>query len=219
LLITKSYDFPPLKSIESLIHFFAGDTAPLSGTFHPMQLRPAKPADLPGIIEIDAAVESLRYLHIDRSGEGLSLQWKIEDRPLRERLITTFALDDDRQFAYRQITTGIDEGIAQAAEHDDQIVAALLAQAQGDVLKLIDLRVDFDHRREGLATAMIFQLMANGRELKLRAVMAESQANNDPANQLLSKLGFEIAGLDSQRHSNHDLVKEAVTLFWYFSLD
>jgi ribosomal protein S18 acetylase RimI-like enzyme len=184
-----------------------------------MELRPAKPADLPGINEIDAAVESHRYLHIDRSGDGLNIHWKIEDRPLRERLISAFPLDEDQQFNYRQIITGIDEGITQVAEHDGQIVAALLAQVRGDVLKLIDLRVDFDHRREGLATAMMFQLMGTGRESKLRAILAESQANNDPANQLLAKLGFEMAGLDSQRHSNHDLVKEAVTLVWYASLD
>ena len=184
-----------------------------------MQLRPAKPADLTGIVEIDAAVESHRYLHIDRSGEGLNLHWKIEDRPLRERLITTLPLDDDLQFTYRQIVTGIDDGIAQVAEHDGQIVAALLAQTQGDLLRLIDLRVDFDQRRQGLATAMIFPLMGIGRENKLRALMAESHANNDPANQLLAKLGFEIAGLDSQRNSNHDLVKEVVTLIWYASLD
>ena len=184
-----------------------------------MQLRPASKTDLTGIIEIDAAIESHRYLHIDRAGEGLNLQWKIEDRPLRERLISNFKLDDDRQFTYRQIVTGADEGIVQVAEHDEQIVAALLAQTQGDVLKLIDLRVDFDHRRQGLATAMMFHLLSVGREQNLRAVMAESQANNDPANQLLSKLGFEIAGLDTQRNSNHDLVKEVVTLFWYASLD
>jgi len=184
-----------------------------------MELRPATAADLAGVIEIDATVESHRYLHIDRSGEGLNVQWKIEDRPLRERLITSIALDDDRQFSYRQIATGIDDGIARVAEHEGQIVAAMLAQPQMDVLKLIDLRVDFDHRREGLATAMVYHAIGVAREMKLRAVTAESRANNDPANQLLAKLGFHLAGLDSHRHSNHDLVKEAVTLIWYAVLD
>jgi ribosomal protein S18 acetylase RimI-like enzyme len=184
-----------------------------------MELRPATAADLPGVIEIDATIESHRYLHIDRQGEGININWKIEDRPLRERLISDWPLDDDRQFAYRQIATGIDDGIAQVAEHDGQIVAAVIAQQQLDVLKLIDLRVDFDHRREGLATAMLYQLIGTARDLKLRAVSAESRANNDPANQLLVKLGFHLAGLDSHRYSNHDLVKETVTLIWYTTLD
>jgi ribosomal protein S18 acetylase RimI-like enzyme len=184
-----------------------------------MELRPAKAADLPGVVEIDATIESHRYLHIDRSGEGLNVTWKIEDRPLRDRLITAQPLDDEIQFIYRQIATGIDEGLAQVAEHEDQIAAALLGQTQRDVLKLFDLRVDFDHRREGLATAMLYQAIATAREQSLRAVSIETSANNDPANQLLGKLGFNIAGLDSHRHSNHDLVKEAVTLLWYNALD
>jgi ribosomal protein S18 acetylase RimI-like enzyme len=184
-----------------------------------MELRPATAADLAGVIEIDATIESHRYLHIDRSGEGLNVLWKIEDRPLRERIITSLALDDDRQFSYRQIATGIEDGLAQIAEHDHQIVAAMLAQPQVDVLRLIDLRVDFDHRREGLATAMLYHAIGVGREMKLRAVSVESHANNDPANQLLFKLGFHLAGLDSHRHSNHDLVKESVTLLWYATLD
>jgi ribosomal protein S18 acetylase RimI-like enzyme len=184
-----------------------------------MELRPAISADLPGVIEIDATIESHRYLHIDRSGEGLNVHWKIEDRPLRERLITTAVLTDDHQFSYRQIVTGIDDGLAQVAEHDGQIVAAMLAQPRLDVLKLIDLRVDFDHRREGLATAMLYHAIGVAREMQLRAVAAESPANNDPANQLLAKLGFHLAGLDSLRNSNHDLVKEAVTLLWYTTLD
>ena len=186
-----------------------------------MELRPATTADLAGVAEIDATMESLRYLHIDRVGEGLTVHWKVEDRPMRERLIQPMAMDDERQFAYRQITSGIDDGLAQVAEHDGQIAAAMAAKpnlARG-VLELIDLRVDFDHRREGLATAMLYRAIQAGRELQLRAVAVESLANNDPANQLLAKLGFHLAGLDALRNSNHDLVKEAVTLLWYATLD
>jgi ribosomal protein S18 acetylase RimI-like enzyme len=183
-----------------------------------MELRSATAADLPGLVDIDATIESHRYLHIDHSGEGLNVQWKIEDRPLRERLISALPLDDDLQFIYRQVTTDIDDGIALVAEHDDQLAAAMIAQQSGDVLKLLDLRVDFDHRREGLAMAMLFRVIQTARESGLRAVSAESAANNDPANQLLVKLGFVMTGLDSHRRSNHDLVKESVTLLWYAPL-
>jgi ribosomal protein S18 acetylase RimI-like enzyme len=183
-----------------------------------MELRPLKPADLPGVVEIDATTESHRYLHVDRSGEGLNVLWKVEDRPLRERLISALPLGEDLQFLYRQVATGMDEGLAHVAEHDGQIVAAMIAQQRGDVLHLLDLRVDFDHRREGLATAMLYQAIQIAREQQLRAVAAESAANNDPASQLLTRLGFSITGLDSHRHSNHDLVKEAVTLLWYITL-
>jgi ribosomal protein S18 acetylase RimI-like enzyme len=186
-----------------------------------MEIRPAVAADLAGLVEIDATTESLRYLHIDRSGEGLNVQWKVEHRPLRERIIQQLVLDDEKQFEYRQITTGIEDGIAVVAEHDGQIVAAMAAKPNVNrgVLELIDLRVDFDHRRQGLGTAMLYHAMQVGREMQMRAVAAESPANNDPSNQLLDKLGFQLAGLDALRTSNHDLVKEAVTLLWYVTLD
>jgi ribosomal protein S18 acetylase RimI-like enzyme len=186
-----------------------------------MQIRPIVSADLDALAEIDATVESTRYLHLDRGGSGLNVNWKVEERPLRSKLIESNALNDEQRFIVRQIATGADEGIVLVAEHEEQPVALLVAQPQParGTLKLIDLRVDYDHRREGLATAMLYQLIQTARETELRAVAAETRANNFPANQLLAKLGFEIAGLDAQRHSNHDLVKEAVTLFWYAALD
>ena len=70
-----------------------------------------------------------------------------------ERLISSIALDDDRPFLYRQIVGGIDDGMVLVADYAGSIVAAVLAQTQGDVLKLIDLRVDFDHRREGFGNS------------------------------------------------------------------
>jgi ribosomal protein S18 acetylase RimI-like enzyme len=186
-----------------------------------MEIRPIISSDLDALAEIDATVESTRYLHLDRGGEGWNLQWKVEERPLRAKLIESNPLNDEQRFVVRQIALGAEEGIALVAEHEEQPVALLVAQPQPmhGTLKLIDLRVDYDHRREGLATAMLFQVIQSTRDAGLRAVAAETRANNFPANQLLAKVGFELAGLDAQRYSNHDLVKEAVTLFWYAALD
>ena len=86
-------------------------------------------------------------------------------------------------------------------------------------LHIIDMRVDYDHRRQGLATAMIYQVINRARELEMHAVSAEVSANNLPANQLLLKCAFDLAGIDTKRHSNHDVVKESATLIWYASLD
>jgi ribosomal protein S18 acetylase RimI-like enzyme len=66
---------------------------------------------------------------------------------------------------------------------------------------------------------MLYQLLAVARNQELRAVRAETPASNYPAIRLLRKIAFELAGLDTHRHSNHDLVKEQVTLLWYAALD
>jgi RimJ/RimL family protein N-acetyltransferase len=151
----------------------------------------------------------------------LAVAWKLEQRPLREKRILPNRLDDDLKFTLRQVVTGADEGFALLAEHEGQKVALLLAQPQPQVgtLRLLDVRVDYDFRREGLATAFLFQAITEAREKGLRAVTAETLTDNLPVARLLSKCGFDLAGLDAQRRSNHDLVKEAASLLWYVSLD
>jgi len=186
-----------------------------------MQIRPATAADLDRLTDIDGTIESARYLHLERAGEALALTWKLDERPLRQKLIDPNALDDDRRFTVKQILTGADEGYALVAEHDEVIVAALVAQpdAVAARLRILDIRVDYDFRRQGVGMAMVFQSIQHARESELRAVTIETLTNNLPANEFLLKCGFDISGLDTQRHSNHDLVKESATLIWHAALD
>jgi ribosomal protein S18 acetylase RimI-like enzyme len=186
-----------------------------------MEIRPVRPEDLDDLPEIDGTIESSEYLHLERAGEGLAVSWKLEQRPLREKRIVPNRLDDDQKFVLRQVVTGADEGYALLAEHEGQKVALLLAQPQPQygTLRLADLRVDYDFRREGLASAFLYQAISEAREKGLRAVTAETLTDNLPAAKLLSKSGFDLAGIDAQRRSNHDLVKEAASLLWYVALD
>ncbi len=186
-----------------------------------MEIRPTAPADIDALADIDGTIDSSHYLHLERSGEALGICWKLEERPLRQRLIQANAIDDETRFMLRQICSGADEGMAILAEHESAPVASMVAQVQPatGVLRLLDLRVDFDQRRQGLGIAMLYQMINEARQRGLRAAMAQSRTNNAPAAKLLLKTGFDIAGLDAQFHSNHDLVKEAVSLFWYAALD
>lgn len=186
-----------------------------------MILRPVTAADLIFINDIDATVEAAHYLHVERTGEGLTRSWRLEPRPMRERAIRRFPMSEDATFLLKQVATGFDEGLAMVAEHDGQLVALMLAQTDvaRSALRLIDLRVDFDFRRQGLATALLFAAISHAREQELRAVATETLSDNQPAAAMLVKSGFELAGIDDRRNSNHDLVKESVTLFWYAPMD
>ena len=187
-----------------------------------MEIRPVQPRDVDALSEIDGTIESTRYLHLEvGAGEGLAASWRLEDRPTRQKLIEPNRLDDDVLFVARQIATGADEGLALMAEHEDAAVALLVAQERPGpkTYHILDLRIDYEHRRQGLGTALALQVVSVARERELRAVSAETRTNNFPANQLLAKLGFELSGVDARRHSNHDVVKEAATLFWYMPLD
>jgi GNAT superfamily N-acetyltransferase len=186
-----------------------------------MEIRPATSADLERLTDIDGTIESLRYLHLDRSGEGMAVQWKLDERPLREKRIERNAMVDETIFAFKQIVSGVDEGLALVAEHDDALVASAVARpnVSSGTMQLLDLRVDFDFRRQGLGTALMYQIIGEARNAKLRAVAVTMLTNNVPGSQFLLKAGFDLAGVDAQLNSNHDLVKEAVSLFWYASLD
>lgn len=186
-----------------------------------MEIRPAVASDLTALLEIDGTIESSHYLHVERTGEGLARQWRCEQRPLRHKRVERNRPSEDDQFLLKQIVTGADDGVALLAEHEGAKVALLFAQVQIPfrTMRVIDLRVDFDYRRQGLASAMLFQTIAKAREQELRAVTLECRTDNLPACDLFARLGFELAGLDTHRHSNHDLVKESATLIWYAAFD
>jgi ribosomal protein S18 acetylase RimI-like enzyme len=186
-----------------------------------MQIRAATLADLAGLAEIDGTVNSSRYLHLEQSGEGLAVTWRIEERAAREKLIEPNRLSDEASFAYKQITNGADEGAAVVIEMNESLAAALAARVepQRGTLHIVDLRVDYDLRRQGLGTALVYQIIQAARERELRAVSTETRTNNQPAAALLAKCGFELSGVDMRRHTNHDMVKESATVLWYAPLD
>ncbi len=178
-------------------------------------------ADLDAVKDIDATAESSQYLHIERNRRGSRDIMENPSSSATRKTLLRHALEIEQLFTIKQIATGGDEGIALIAEHDGQAVAAATARPDPitSVLRLIDLRVDFEFRRQGLASALMFQLIQEARQRELRAVMAQSPADDFPAVQLLAKLGFEPTGLDTHFRSNHDLVKESVVLFFYLVLN
>ena len=186
-----------------------------------MEIRPIRAGDLGRLIDIDGTIDSTDYLHVERSGEGIAGSWTIEPRPLREKRMDRNQQTDEIDFALKQIVGGAEDGVALLAEHDQVNVAILVArqEPQFGTMKLVDVRVDFEHRRQGLGSAMVYQCIMEARSRGNRAVAAESRTDNAPAAHFLVKSGFDLCGLDVRRNSNHDLVKEAVTLFWYAALD
>ena len=186
-----------------------------------MQIRPGQPEDVDRLIDIDGTIESTQYLHLERGGEGLSQNFRLDERPAREKLLDPNAVDEERRFALKQVLGGVEEGLVLVAEHADQLVGLAIAQpdAERETLRLVDLRVDYDFRRQGLGSALIFQVITHGRQSQVRAVVARTLTNNVPAAQFLLKAGFDLCGVDTHFLSNHDLVKEAVSLFWYAALD
>src|SRR4051812_46861309 len=161
-----------------------------------MQIRPAILSDLEQLNDIDGTITSANYLHVEKTGEGFAQAWKLDERPLRSKLIEPNKLDDETRFAMKQIVSGIEEGVALVAEHEQIVVASLVAQREpaNSILGLIDLRVDHDHRGQGLGSAMLYQVIQQDREMGLRAVSAQTKTSNVPGAKFLVKKGFDLAG-------------------------
>jgi ribosomal protein S18 acetylase RimI-like enzyme len=182
-----------------------------------VQIRPITSEDLRAIDDIDGTVDSDHYLHLERIGEGLQVTFRLEPRPLRQRLIDPNRMLEPSRFFLRTVAGGMDEGLALMVELDEQPVGIVLAQEdrEAGLLRVLDLRIDFDLRRQGIGTGLMLQALSAARERELRAVCVETRANNFPAAQMLGKLRFELAGVDTRRSSNHDLVQERASLIWY----
>lgn len=185
-----------------------------------MNIRPATLKDLADLEDIDGTIESTEYLHVDHNDKDEIPSWKLEWRPTREKLTLASPIDEDTLFTLRQVLSGADDGITLTAEHDDRPVALVFAQPDGGrgVMNVLDFRVDSDVRRQGIATVLLFQLIERAKDADLRAAYVTTRTNNAPAAKLLQKLGWVMAGIDTKRHSNHDLVKEAATLMWYYEI-
>lgn len=187
-----------------------------------MEIRAVTAKDVEGLIEIDGTIEATAYLHLEQQAtdDPPSVMWKLEQRPTREKHVDANRLGDEVQFAVKQIATGADEGVATMAEHEDAPVALLVARRnhERNTLDLLDLRIDYEHRRQGIGMALMYQLIGFARQIEVRAVFVQTTTNNFIAAEMLKKLGFELSGVDTKRRSNHDVVKESATLFWYLPL-
>lgn len=170
-------------------------------------------------------MEVTRYLHVEQTGEGLNVGWRVSERAMREARVVGNRMGEDAAFRARQIAMGHDEGLAVVTELRGAVVALAMAVPEAGrggekgVLRVVDLRVDFDVRREGMGTALMYQVLQHAREKEMRAVVAETRSDNVVGAMFLVKLGFRLAGLDTQRESNHDLVKEQATLVWYAGVE
>jgi GNAT superfamily N-acetyltransferase len=186
-----------------------------------VEIRPLIPADLDLLGDIDSTVESTRYLHVEQTGSGVGRGWRVEERSLRERRIASLPLDEETLFTARQLASGADDGVAIVADYESQLIGLLLAQPDPvrKVLRLLDVRVDFDFRRQGVGTGLAYMALQVARDGEMRAVCAETLSDNVVAAAFLGKLGFGLAGVDTLRHSNHDLVKERASLLWYHTLN
>ncbi len=138
--------------------------------------------------------------------DNIIYQLTPNDLPLMQALLTMFgeAFDDLETYnakrpgdAYLQRLLAGEIFIALAALHGSRVVGGLAAyelkkfEQERSEIYIYDLAVDKDHRREGIATALIMKLkeIAAGRGAYVIFVQADTTPDDEPAIALYTKLG------------------------------
>ena len=101
-------------------------------------------------------------------------------------------------------------GVCLAAETDDGLVGYLVCSRYADIFHLMNVAVDADFRRRGLATQMIEAMLeAAGREQRYTL---EVRISNTGAIRMYEDLGFRAAGRRLRYY--HDNNEDAL-IMWY----
>ena len=80
------------------------------------------------------------------------------------------------------------------AAEEGEVLGYVGSQSVLDSADMMNIAVHPDHRRKGVAEALIAALTAALRENDIRSLMLEVRASNAPAIALYEKLGFVLAG-------------------------
>jgi ribosomal-protein-alanine N-acetyltransferase len=85
-------------------------------------------------------------------------------------------------------------GICLAAMRDGRLAAYLICSRYERVWHIMNVAVDPDHRRQGLATALLNRLLQRVDDEDARFTL-EVRRSNDSALELYERFGFKIAGV------------------------
>lgn len=98
-------------------------------------------------------------------------------------------------------------------EKDGEIVAYCGLLQALDEADITNVAVKKESRGQGIAFAMLKELMRLGEEKGINAFTLEVRKSNEAALALYEKLGFEVAGI---RKNFYDLPKEDAVIMWKY---
>ncbi len=85
-------------------------------------------------------------------------------------------------------------------------------EAWSNRLRVTELWIDDEYRRQGIGTALMDIAIARARVEKRRAVMLETQSRNENAIAFYLAYGFTLIGFNACEYQNDDLVRKEVRM-------
>ena len=88
------------------------------------------------------------------------------------------------------------------AEEDGKVAGYVGSQTVIDESDMMNVAVHPDHRRKGIAEALVVELVEALKKRESRCLTLEVRASNEPAKALYEKLGFTQVGLRKNYYRN-----------------
>lgn len=166
-------------------------------------------------VEIRTAVlEDFQHLVALDHNYQTSYVWQM-DRTFEEGQVSIFfreiRLPRSIKVEYPRNATTLLETLGQSkilvALVENQLVgyACMKEQQANHSVRISDLVVDPQARRQGIATALVLAAEEFAAQRKFRVVLLEMQSKNFPAIRLANKLGFEFSGYSDHYYSSQDI--------------
>jgi len=135
------------------------------------------------------------------SGKEISTQFNLVRLP-RQMIVDAPNSAEDR------IRQNIAADAALIASHENEPVAyaVLKKNEQSDMVRLVDFVVRQKMRRQGIGNALLLAAHDWSLHAGCQRVVAEVQSKNDPAIQMLTRMGYDYCGFHEFFYANHDIV-------------
>lgn len=183
--------------------------------------RPLTPADVPRLDQIDANFESDRFLHVEKSIDGLNTSWRLIERPLDPPFLSAdYNFQPDECAALIERLRQAD-GLYLIVEDGARPVALIDVETEHwrKAANVWHILIDRAYRRQGLGTQLMQRVIDWARSAGLRGIVCETQTNNWAACRFYQKFGFQLCGIDDHFYSNEDLAVKEVALFWWHEIE
>jgi len=97
---------------------------------------------------------------------------------------------------------------------NEQLLAVIETAVEKWSNRLIvtELWIDDDHRRQGIATALMNMAKKRAQDEKRRVLMLETQSCNEGAIAFYLQYGFELIGFDKYAYQNNDIERKEVRI-------
>jgi GNAT superfamily N-acetyltransferase len=181
-------------------------------------------ADIPDLSEINPTFTADAELALSREQSGLqAISWVLTERqlPVPFDRGTRYDLREDELCAIRERLRAGD-CLQLVADADGRTMGLLEVQpidwrAVGWVWNLF---IDRECRGHGLGRRFIERATVWARESGLKALVAETQANNIHACRFYAHVGFVAGGIDDHyyRYCNDPQAAQEVAVFWYLEV-